>query len=60
MLLQYSMTELFLSNSTFRIEDLALLPINEKPNFLSLLEFDFLLLIQGSCIIVFQCSLLTL
>ena len=54
------MTGLFLCNSTVRIEDLALLSINEKPNFFSLLEFDFMLLIQDSGIIVFRCSLLTL
>ena len=42
------MTGLFLCNSTVRIEDPALLSINEKPSFFSLLEFDFMLLIQDS------------
>ena len=53
----YSMQGVLLCNSTIRMEDLALLSISEKPILFSLLEFDFLLLIQGSCIIVFQWSL---
>ena len=54
------MQGLFLCNSTIRMEDLALLSINEMPILFTQLEFNFSLLIQGSYIIVFQCSLLTL
>ena len=54
------MQGLFLCNSTIRMEDQALLSINEMPILFTQLEFNFSLLIQGSYIIVFQCSLLTL